>query len=75
MLLYLLAAAGPRAVLLPLAHVLPSAPAVGLHAAHVLPSVALFLFLYFLFSFFTKIYFQYYNLQFCTPTALLGGGR
>ena len=39
MLLYLLAAAGPRAVLLPLAHVLPSAPAVGLHAAHVLPSV------------------------------------
>ena len=39
MLLYLLAAAGPRAVLLPLAHVLPSAPAVGQHAAHVLPSV------------------------------------
>ena len=36
---------------------------------------ALFLFFYFLFSFFTKIYFQYYNLQFCTPTALLGGGR
>ena len=34
--------------------------------------MVLFLFLYFLFSFFTKIYFQYYNLQFCTPTALLG---
>ena len=35
---------------------------------------AFFIFIFFIFVF-TKIYFQYYNLQFCTPTALLGGGR
>ena len=31
-----------------------------------------FLFLYFSKTFFTEIYFQFYNLQFCTPTALRG---
>ena len=36
---------------------------------------ASFLFLYFLKSFFTKIYFWFHNLQFCTPTARLRGGR
>ena len=35
----------------------------------------LFLFLYFSKTFFTEIYFQYHNLQFCTPTARQGGGR
>ena len=34
-----------------------------------------FLFLYFSKTFFTEIYFQYHNLQFCTPTARQGGGR
>ena len=34
-----------------------------------------FLFLYFSKIFFTEIYFQYHNLQFCTPTARQGGGR
>ena len=34
-----------------------------------------FLFLYFLKSFFIEIYFLFYNLQFCTPTARLRGGR
>ena len=32
-------------------------------------------FLYFLKLFFTEIYFQFHNLQFCTPTARLRGGR
>ena len=36
---------------------------------------ASFLFLYFLKSFFTEIYFRFHNLQFCTPTARLRGGR
>jgi len=36
---------------------------------------ASFLFLYFSKTFFTEIYFQYHNLQFCTPTARQGGGR
>ena len=36
---------------------------------------ASFLFLYFLKTFFTKIYFQFHNLQFYTPTARQGGGR
>ena len=36
---------------------------------------AFFLFLYFLKSFFTEIYFRFHNLQFCTPTARLRGGR
>ena len=34
-----------------------------------------FLFLYFIFSFFTKIYFCFQNLQEYTPAALLPGGR
>ena len=38
-------------------------------------SRAVFLFLYFLFSFFTKIYFRFGNLQEYTPTAQLPGGR
>jgi len=37
--------------------------------------VAVFLFLYFLFSFFTKIYFRFGNLQEYTPAAPLQGGR
>ena len=37
--------------------------------------LASFLFLYFSKTFFTEIYFQYYNLQFCIPTARQGGGR
>ena len=36
---------------------------------------ASFLFLYFLKSFFTEIYFRFHNLQFCTPTARLRVGR
>ena len=36
---------------------------------------AVFLFLYFIFSFFTKIYFRFRNLQEYTPTARLPGGR
>ena len=36
---------------------------------------AVFLFLYFLFSFFTKIYFRFRNLQEYTPAAQLPGGR
>ena len=36
---------------------------------------AVFLFFYFLFSFFTKIYFRVRNLQEYTPAALLRGGR
>ena len=36
---------------------------------------AAFLFLYFLKSFFTEIYFRFHNLQCCTPTARLRGGR
>ena len=36
---------------------------------------AVFLFLYFLFPFFTKIYFQFGNLQKYTPAAPLPGGR
>ena len=32
-------------------------------------------FLYFSKSFFTEIYFRFHNLQFCTPTARLRGGR
>ena len=36
---------------------------------------AVFLFLYFLFSFFTKIYFRFGNLQEYTPAAPLPGGR
>ena len=36
---------------------------------------ASFLFLYFSKVFFTEIYFQFHNLQFCTPTARQGGGR
>ena len=34
-----------------------------------------FLFLYFLKTFFTEIYFRFHILQFCTPTARQGGGR
>ena len=34
-----------------------------------------FLFLYFSKSFFIEIYFRFHNLQFCTPTARLRGGR
>ena len=34
-----------------------------------------FLFLYFSKSFFPEIYFRFHNLQFCTPTARLRGGR
>ena len=37
--------------------------------------LAVFLFLYFLFSFFTKIYFWFGNLQEYTPAAQLPGGR
>ena len=37
--------------------------------------VAVFLFLYFLFSFFIKIYFRFGNLQEYTPAAPLPGGR
>ena len=36
---------------------------------------AIFLFFYFLFSFFTKIYFRFRNLQEYTPAAPLQGGR
>ena len=36
---------------------------------------AFFLFLYFLKSFFTEIYFRFHNLQIYTPTARLRGGR
>ena len=36
---------------------------------------ASFYFLYFSKTFFIKIYFQFHNLQFCTPTARQGGGR
>ena len=36
---------------------------------------AFFFFLYFLKLFFTEIYFRFYNLQFCTPTARLRGGQ
>ena len=36
---------------------------------------ASFLFLYCSKTFFAEIYFQFYNLQFCTPTVLQGGGR
>ena len=44
-------------------------------AAHFpLPGSASFLFLYFLKSFFTEIYFRFHNLQFCTPTAGRRGG-
>ena len=32
-------------------------------------------FIYFSKSFFTEIYFRFHNLQFCTPTAWLRGGR
>ena len=39
------------------------------------PERALFLFLYFLFPFFTKIYFRFENLQKYTPAAPLPGGR
>ena len=39
------------------------------------PKLAPFLFLYFSKTFFTEIYFQYHNLQFCTPTARQGGSR
>ena len=35
----------------------------------------LFYFYIFRKHFFTEIYFQYHNLQFCTPTARQGGGR
>ena len=38
-------------------------------------SAAFFLFLYFLKTFFTKIYFWFHNLQFYTPTARQRGGR
>ena len=37
--------------------------------------IAVFLFLYFLFSFFTKIYFRFRNLQKYTLAAPLQGGR
>ena len=37
-------------------------------------SAAAFLFLYFLKTFFTEIYFQFHNLQFYTPTARQGAG-
>ena len=37
--------------------------------------IAVFLFFYFLFSFFTKIYFRFRNLQEYTPAAQLPGGR
>ena len=37
--------------------------------------VAAFLFLYFLKTFFTEIYFRFHILQFYTPTARQGGGR
>jgi len=36
---------------------------------------ASFLFLYFFKLFDTEIYFRFHNLQFCTPTARLRGGR
>ena len=39
------------------------------------PDAAGFLFLYFLFLFFTKIYFRFGNLQKYTPAARLPGGR
>ena len=42
---------------------------------HVLQLVRLFYFYIFRKHFFTKIYFQYHNLQFCTPTARHRGGR
>ena len=45
----------------------------GLEATHAV--MAVFLFLYFLFSFFTKIYFRFGNLQEYTPAAPLPGGR
>ena len=42
---------------------------------HHLPLQRFFLFLYFLFPFFTKIYFRFGNLQKYTPAARLPGGR
>ena len=39
------------------------------------PELAAFFFFYFLFSFFTKIYFRFRNLQEYTPAAPLPGGR
>ena len=75
MLLYLLAAAGPRAVLLPLAHVLPSAPAVGQHAAHVLPSIAVFSFLYLKKIKISKIYVRFAKISKIYPGRPMGGDR
>jgi len=51
--------------------ILPGLPAQG----HSSPRDAVFLFLYFSISFFTKIYFYFRNLQEYTPAAPLPGGR
>jgi hypothetical protein len=37
--------------------------------------LGVFIYIYFSKSFFTEIYFQFHNLQFCTPTVRLRGGR
>jgi len=63
---------GPSAYL-PLPALRPSLPVAGLLIWPI--KGRLFYFYIFQKHFFTEIYFQYHNLQLCTPTARQGGGR